>query len=723
MEKPFHKLIFVLSFLSLVACSSFSVAKRPPSNAPVWPAEEASFKVHGQQISSPYRWLRDREGSSVRLKSLLSSEQNYFDDGFLSSHRDLVSQIKSEILKRTPKRMVLWFQEIGRQSYWLEQRASSSEVVLMRRDSNSQSEVEIFNFTKRLGEKAILDGGVINQNVTKFAIGIDVAGNEKTELHILDLVSGVLRNTGLSTDDSIEWLNDNETVVFAAVDKETLRPDGVKTLHLPSGLIKEVFKESDVEFQIRLSSTDESKNIVVTSYSSDSTEVYLLAKNGTGQLKKLFSRIPGRRIRCFDAGTYQIILSNHKGSNQDLYFAELGESELSRHKLLYRRPNGLHIRGYTATDAGVIFDAGQGVESRLFFIPRSDAKWGVPKEIVLKEKQWSMRFEKRARLNLPSLDVWYSSYSTTVAPFRLSLGTSVESFAKEPIVPNPLWSNSAVSESDFIVSSLSVKSRDGVEIPVTVLTPIRDNKSQKKFPALVTGYAAYGSSLDPTFYHGLMSLLSRGFRLVFVHARGGGDLGLKWHDAGRKQNKMNSFHDVIDAVEWLKSNDWIDSETVFAEGNSAGGLLMGAVVNISPNLFRSVHLKVPFLDVLSTMLDESLPLTSIEFQEWGNPKKRSDFDVIRRYSPVDNIKRTAYPSILVTAGLNDKRVPYWEPIKYVATIRKLRSDDRPTFLRMDLEGGHEGENDLEKDAELRAQEMAFFVSEYERFQTGKRGIN
>lgn len=730
--KPLYRFaISLLGALLLSSCSSLFSKDRSGANEPVWPTDSSTFEIHGQKIPTPYRWLHDRQTNERKLTKFLADEQSFFEEEFLRPNQDLIAQIKSEILARTPRRTIVWFQDVANEIFWVEHRGDSSELVFMRgrREANGmiakQREQEVINFSEKFGQKVAIEGGVVNKSGSHFAVGIDVSGTEKTELHVFDLSTGNFRNTKQPTDASIEWLDDGKTLVFASVDLDTLRPESVKTIHLPSGSVQEVYKEKDLEFQVRLSTAEVSKNIVITSYSGDSTEVYLLAlapsANGQRNLKKLFSRSPGIRIRCFDAGAFQVILSNHRGSAQDLYFAQLGESDLQKHMLIYRRPTGTHIRDFVASQEGVLLNAINRLESRLVFIPNKGGKWGKAKEILVNEKLWSMRFEKRGRFRPTNFDIWYGSYSKTVAPYNLSLSGLTSGGTLKTFESKVMWSNSAIAEAGFEIETLNVASRDGVSIPVTILYPVFDRSVKRPFPVVVTGYAAYGVSLEPTFYHGLMSLVQRGFGLAFVHARGGGDLGIEWHDAGRKMNKMNSFYDLIDAVNWLKANKWVDPNYVFAEGTSAGGLLMGAVMNLSPSLFQSVVMNVPFVDVLSTMLDEKLPLTSVEFQEWGNPQKSDEFDLIRSYSPVENVKSASYPSILVTAGLEDARVPYWESIKYVATIRKQRRDRNSTLLRMDHESGHEGGNNLEKEAEYRAQEIAFYLGEYRRLQHTKEG--
>ena len=254
-----------------------------------------------------------------------------------------------------------------------------------------------------------------------------------------------------------------------------------------------------------------------------------------------------------------------------------------------------------------------------------------------------------------------------------------------------------------------VKARDGVEVPVSLVYR-QDSFQRGANPLMVYGYGSYGSSMDPAFSASRLSLLDRGFVFVLAHIRGGGELGQLWYEDGKLFNKQNTFNDFIDVTETLVAQGYGDGKRVFAMGGSAGGLLMGAVINQAPQLFHGVVAQVPFVDVVTTMLDESIPLTTGEYDEWGNPNEQAYYDYIKQYSPYDQVKAQAYPHLLVTTGLHDSQVQYWEPAKWVAKLRELKTDDRQLLLYTDMDAGHGGKSGRFKAYEDIALEYAFILA-------------
>jgi oligopeptidase B len=231
--------------------------------------------------------------------------------------------------------------------------------------------------------------------------------------------------------------------------------------------------------------------------------------------------------------------------------------------------------------------------------------------------------------------------------------------------------------------------RDGVKVPLSIVYR-KGVKKDGSTPLFLYGYGSYGSGTPASFNSNRLSLLDRGMIVVFAHIRGGNEMGELWHDDGMLMKKKNTFYDFIDSAEWLIANNWTSKERLAIEGGSAGGLLMGAVTNLRPDLFKAVHAAVPFVDVMNSMMDASLPLTVGEYLEWGNPNEKSAFDYMMSYSPYDNLARKSYPAILVTTSLNDSQVMYWEPAKYVAKLRTLKTDNNPLLLKVNMGAGHGG---------------------------------
>lgn len=254
--------------------------------------------------------------------------------------------------------------------------------------------------------------------------------------------------------------------------------------------------------------------------------------------------------------------------------------------------------------------------------------------------------------------------------------------------------------------------RDGVKVPLSIVYR-KGLKLDRKAPLLLYGYGAYGLGEEAIFDSNLISLLDRGVIYAIAHVRGGNELGRQWYENGKLMNKKNTFNDFIDSAEYLINNNWTSKDRLLINGVSAGGLLVGAVVNMRPDLFKAAHLNVPFVDIMNTMWDESLPLTTEEYLEWGNPREKSAYDYMRSYSPYDNLARKAYPSILVTTSINDSQVGYWEPAKYVAKLRTLKTDNNPLLLKVNLEAGHQGASGRYEEIKDTAFEYAWMLSQVE----------
>lgn len=297
----------------------------------------------------------------------------------------------------------------------------------------------------------------------------------------------------------------------------------------------------------------------------------------------------------------------------------------------------------------------------------------------------------------------YSSMTTPTTLFEMNLDTGERKLLKQTQVKN-------FQADHYRSERLWITARDGVEVPVSLVYR-KDLFKQGCNPLLVYGYGSYGSSMDPDFSASRLSLLDRGFVFALTHIRGGGELGQEWYEDGKLFNKMNTFNDFIDISRELLRQGYGDAEQAFAMGGSAGGLLMGAVINLAPELFKGVVAQVPFVDVVTTMLDESIPLTTGEYEEWGNPQEEAFYRYILQYSPYDQVRAQAYPHLLVTTGLHDSQVQYWEPAKWVAKLRELKTDDHLLLLCTDMDSGHGGKSGRFKGYEGVSMEYTFILAQ------------
>jgi len=335
----------------------------------------------------------------------------------------------------------------------------------------------------------------------------------------------------------------------------------------------------------------------------------------------------------------------------------------------------------------------------------------------LRQIHWKSGEEKSLAFDDPTYTTWlaynpepdtsllrygYSSMTMPSSLFELDLDTHERTLLKQQEVKD-------FDADNYRSERVWVTARDGVKVPVSLVYR-RELFKLNENPLLVYGYGSYGSSMDPAFSGSRLSLLDRGFVFALAHIRGGAELGQQWYDDGKLFNKLNTFHDFIDVTKELVAEGYGDAGQVYAMGGSAGGLLMGAIINQAPELYHGIVAQVPFVDVVTTMLDESIPLTTGEYDEWGNPNDKASYDYMLQYSPYDQVRAQAYPHMLVTTGLHDSQVQYWEPAKWVAKLRELKTDDNQLLMHTDMDSGHGGKSGRFKAYEDIALEYAFVLS-------------
>jgi oligopeptidase B len=328
-------------------------------------------------------------------------------------------------------------------------------------------------------------------------------------------------------------------------------------------------------------------------------------------------------------------------------------------------------------------------DNQEYFIPFSDKAYTAESDAQSEYTSKTYRFV-------------FESMRQPEQTFDFNLETKNKELKKERIIPNFM-------PAKYKTDRIWITARDGRKVPVSLLMKA-EHSNDGKSPALTYGYGSYGMAMPPYFSQSVFSLIDRGFVYAIIHVRGGSELGRHWYDEGRTTQKMNTFNDYIDATEALSKLKIVDGKSVYAMGGSAGGLLMGAIMNMRPDLYKGIVAQVPFVDVLTTMLDDSIPLTTGEYDEWGNPNEKKFYDYILQYSPYDNVKKASYPNLLVTTGLHDSQVQYWEPAKWVARLRELNTSNSLILLKTDMESGHGGSSGRYEKLKEKAIEFTFILS-------------
>jgi len=544
-------------------------------------------------------------------------------------------------------------------------------------------------------EEILLDANVLAKGQKYFRLGnfavspdhrllaysSDLEGDETYTIQVKDLTSGQLLPDRISnTYCTLEWANDNRTFFYTVLD-ETKRPYRAFRHELGAASDTLVYQEDDGRFTLGLEKTRSRRFIFIELSSPLTSELrYLEAADPSGQFRVLLSRRQGVEYDASHHGEYFYIRTNERAKNFRLMRTKVSNPSAEDWEEVIPARSDVTIEGVDQFENHfAVYERERGLE-------RICVRHGERDDfhyIEFPEPVYSVAATGNAEYATDLLRFNYTSLVTPMSVFDYNVRTRERELKKQYEVRGGYDPSRYQSERIF------AKAADGVEVPISLVYR-RGFARNGVSPLLLYGYGAYGHSIDPRFSSDRLSLLDRGFVFAIAHIRGGAELGEEWHDQGKLLQKNNTFIDFIACAEHLICTHYTSSNRLAIMGGSAGGFLMGAVLNMRPELFHAAIAKVPFVDTLNTMLDPTLPLTMAEYEEWGNPEEKQYYDYIRSYSPYDNVVPREYPTMLVTAGLNDPRVSYWEPAKWVAKLRALKKDSNVLLLKTNMGSGHFG---------------------------------
>jgi oligopeptidase B len=671
-----------------------------PPGAAVRPHE---LTIHGDTRVDDYYWLRERE--SPEVIAYLEAENAYLES-VMADTESLQAQLFDEIRGRirqddstVPYRDGGWLYytryEDGHQYpiYARKRDLDGAEHVLL--DVNTMAEGHAFYSVG--GRQVTEDGRVL-------AYGVDTEGRRKYTVRFKDLT------TGRSLDDVIPdvtanfvWANDGHTLFYVRQDPATLRAYQVfrhvlGTDHSADVL---VYEEPDTEFMTFVQKTLSNRYLLIASFHTLSAEYrYLDASDPTGDFRIV---VPREREHEYtvegDVDGDFVLRTNDRAQNFKIVRAPVGDSGREHWREVVPHRADVFVEG------AVVFQNHAIVTERSDGLLRMDVlPWDGSADhyIDFGEPAYRASPSVNAEFETATFRYGYTSLTTPFSVFAYDLGTRERTLLKQDEI------GGGFRTEDYRTERRYAEARDGTAVPVSIVYR-RDAPLEGRSPLLLYAYGSYGSSTDAAFNAPLISLLDRGFVYAIAHVRGGQELGRDWYEQGKLFNKRNTFTDFIDVAEFLVREGYANPEQVFARGGSAGGLLMGAVLNMRPDLWKGVVARVPFVDIVTTMLDESIPLTTFEYDEWGNPNERDDYEYMLSYSPYDNVRAVDYPAILVTTGLQDSQVQYWEPAKWVAKLRASDPDDELILLKTTMEAGHGGVSGRYRQYEDLALEFAFVL--------------
>jgi oligopeptidase B len=615
--------------------------------------------------------------------SHLEAENRYTEEAMAQS-RPLQESLYQEILGRIQEADISAPVKRGDYFYYTRTEAGKAYSIQCRKHGNLDAAEEILLDANVLaeGQKYFRLGNfAVSPDHRLLAYSTDLEGDETYTIQVKNLETGeLLPDRILNTYYTLEWANDNRTFFYTQLD-ETKRPYRAFRHELGAASDALVYQEDDGRFNLGLVKTRSRRFVFIELASPLTSELrYLEADDPRGEFRVLLPRRQNIEYDASHHGEYFYIRTNDGAKNFRLMRTEVSKpSSQAWHEVIPARAD-VTIEGVDSfEDHLVIYERERGLEK----ICIRDGLGAFSRYIDFPEPVYTVAATGNAEYKTNLLRFNYTSLVTPMSVFDYNVRTRERELKKQYEV------RGGYDRSQYQSERIFAKAPDGVEVPISLVYR-KGFERNGTSPLLLYGYGAYGHSIDPRFSSDRLSLLDRGFVFAIAHIRGGAEMGEEWHDHGKLLEKKNTFSDFIACAEHLISLRYTSSGRLAIMGGSAGGLLMGAVLNMRPELFHAAIAKVPFVDTLNTMLDPTLPLTISEYEEWGNPEDKGYYDYIRSYSPYDNVTPREYPTMLVTAGLNDPRVSYWEPAKWVAKLRAIRKDSNVLLLNTNMGSGHFG---------------------------------
>ncbi len=676
------------------------------TTAPIAMKQAHSMTIHQHTRQDDYFWLRDDERKNTQVLSYLEQENNY-TKSVLSPLASLETELYDEMVARVKQedasvpylKKGYWYKTSFAEGkeypvyHWRQDHEEAAWLVLL--DANERAKDHQYY---QLGELAI------SPNHQVLAFSEDTVSRRQYRLRFLNLVTGEAYPEEIEDTESVVWANDSKTLFYVKKHPTTLLPYQVYRHQLGTDISTDVlvYEESDDTFYTDIYKSTSDEHIMLSLTSTMTSEVHTLpADKPTEAFTLLLARERGHEYSVDHYRQQFYIQTNKTGKNFALMTATLVTiADTNQWQTIIPARDHVLLESYELfRDWLVVEEREQG----LTFLRQINWQTNADTIIKFDDPTYTAWLGTNPDPDTDKLRYGYSSLTTPTSTYQLNLDSGEREILKQQTVVGDFCAQDYKSERVWIAAE------DGVKVPVSLVYKKALFSKTNANPILQYAYGSYGSSIDPYFSASLLSLLDRGFVYAIAHIRGGEELGRGWYEDGKLLKKMNTFTDFTAVTKGLLAQGYADPKRVYAMGGSAGGLLMGTVINIAPELYHGVVAAVPFVDVVSTMLDESIPLTTGEYDEWGNPNEAEYYHYMLSYSPYDQVVAQAYPHLLVTTGLHDSQVQYWEPAKWVAKLRDLKTDDNVLLLHTDMETGHGGKSGRFEHYHDTAKEYAFML--------------
>ena len=701
-----YLLTFLLIFTTLLFSSETKIEtlkdlKPSPKKLPV------TFEAHGVKRIDNYYWMRDDSRKDPEIISHLNEENSYLENWFVSGN-DFRESLFEEITDRIPKNEDSVPVRLKNYEYFRRFKQENEHGIYIRRKDKNSEEKILLDVNELAKNKDFyqLANWSISPKENLMAYAEDTSGRRQYTIKFKNLENEETSSFFIeNTSGDMAWSSDGRYLFYVIRDEETLLPYKLFRHEIGTSQMKDVaiYEEKDTTFYLSVGNTRSMEYIEVNISSTTSSEVRLIKSDSPDMNPQIFLPREEDHLYSVDhdpASSRFLVESNWKALNFRLLETNLNNSSDKNEwkELIPHREQVLLQSVIPFPEHLIIMERENGLRKLKILHKESKAE----KEINFNDPTYTTYLASNPEYYVDRFYFGYSSMRTPDSLFSVMLSSGRKRLLKEAEVKG------GFSSSDYKVDREFLTARDGTQVPVSIV--YKKNKFVKNTnPIFLYGYGSYGNSIDAGFSSSRLSLLDRGFIFAIAHVRGGQELGRSWYEDGKIFNKLNTFYDFIDVTKGLLDKGYGNKDRVYAGGGSAGGLLMGAIVNMEPNLYKGIISNVPFVDVITTMSDPSIPLTTGEYSEWGNPDIKEEFEYIMQYSPYDNISEQEYPSILVTAGLWDSQVQYYEPAKYVAKLRDYNKGKNPILMKVNMTAGHSGVSGRFESLKELAMEYAFLL--------------
>lgn len=703
MKRQFLSLILISSLFSCDTKTQNSMSELP--NAPLAKQIPKNLTIHDDVRVDEFYWLNDRENPEVI--DYLNKENDYYD-----AHTTHTKEFQTSLFEEMKSRIKEDDSSVPYKynGYWYitkYEKGKDYPIYTRKKETLEAEEELLFDCNEMAKDHSYfrLVGLNINLNNDLVSYGIDTTGRRQYTLHIKDLKTNtVLKDEISNTTGGSTWANDNKTLFYTKKDETTLRSEAIYKHRLNTDQKSDelIYEETDDTFGVSVYKTKSKKYLVIVSYSTLTTEYQILnANTPDGDFKVFQPRTRGLEYSISHYEDSFYIVSNADGA-QNFKLSKTSETQTQKkywNDVIPHRENVLLEDIEIFKDFLVVSERENGLNQ--IHIKRWDGSGSY--YLPFESETYTAYTTTNIDFDTSVLRYGYQSLTTPSSIIDFDMVTKTKTIKKEQEVLGGKF-----KKENYTSERLWATAADGTQIPISLIRHVDTEKSSET-PLLLYAYGSYGNTIDPYFSTVRLSLLDRGFIFAIAHIRGGEYLGRQWYEDGKLFNKKNTFSDFVDCSKYLIENKYTSAKHQYAMGGSAGGLLMGAVVNLAPELYNGVVAQVPFVDVVTTMLDDSIPLTTGEYDEWGNPNEKDYYEYMKSYSPYDNVTNKLYPNMLVTTGLHDSQVQYWEPAKWVARLRSQNKNTSQLYLKTNMEAGHGGASGRFEALKEVAAEYAFLL--------------